>query len=73
MATTRIKSEIAGTIVKIEKKIGDHVEVDDVLALLECMKMEIPIVATSAGQILTLDIKEGESIGEGQLVATLTT
>ncbi len=73
MKTTTVESEIAGTIIKIEKQSGDEVDVDDIIALVECMKMEIPILAPTAGRIAIVGVKEGQTIGEGHAVATIET
>ena len=33
--------------------------------------MEIPVVAPSAGKLLELQVKEGDTVAEGQVVAIL--
>lgn len=40
--------------------------------ILESMKMEIPVEAESSGVVATLDVAEGDSVAEGQLLATIT-
>ena len=71
MAVVNVKSEIAGNVWKIQVKAGDRVEVDGEIMILESMKMEIPVLSPKAGVIRELKVNEGESIGEGQLVAVL--
>jgi biotin carboxyl carrier protein len=44
---------------------------DDVIIILESMKMEIPVVAPKAGKLTQLHIAEGDMIAEGQLIATM--
>jgi len=56
---------------KIEVKAGDRVAVDDAIMILESMKMEIPVLSPKAGTIKEIKVSEGETIGEGQLVAVL--
>jgi|TARA_R110002072_G_scaffold3759_5_gene26831 acetyl-CoA carboxylase biotin carboxyl carrier protein len=73
MADIKVESEITGTVWKIEKGIGDQVAEDDVIMILESMKMEIPVLAPESGRIKTLHIDEGANVSEGQLVATLET
>ena len=68
---TKITSEIAGQVWKVIAKQGDSVAVDDVIVILESMKMEIPVVAPKAGKLTQLHIAEGDMIAEGQLIATL--
>ena len=67
----QIKSEIAGSVWKITAAEGDALAVDDVIVILESMKMEIPIVAPQAGGLTKLHVSEGDMVAEGQLIATL--
>lgn len=71
MAEEKICSEITGTVWKIEVGIGDPVEEDDVMMILESMKMEIPVLAPSAGTVKAILIDEGVAIAEGQTIAIL--
>ena len=72
MSTEIIESEIAGTVWKIEVSPGDTVEEDDVLIILESMKMEIPVMATTDGTVAEIHVAEGEGVTEGQPLVTLT-
>jgi acetyl-CoA carboxylase biotin carboxyl carrier protein len=71
MATFEIRSEIAGKVARIEAQAGATVAADDTLLIIECMKMEIPVPAPSAGVLEALHVAEGEQVEEGQHVATL--
>ncbi|MBL4720917.1 MAG: acetyl-CoA carboxylase biotin carboxyl carrier protein subunit [Alphaproteobacteria bacterium] len=73
MAKEDIESEVTGTVWKIETKVGDKVKVDDVLMILESMKMEIPVLATEDGVIAEFLVEEEEPVTEGQVVAVLDT
>lgn len=73
MASIDINSEITGTIWKIEVKPGDSVGEDDILIIIESMKMEIPVLAPEAGTVAEIVVKEEEAIKEGQLLARLDT
>ncbi len=73
MAIVKIVSEIPGTVWKIESKVGDHVTDGDVVLILESMKMEIPVQATTAGVVLEILVAEGDFVGDGDAVATLET
>ena len=44
---TEVLSEVTGTVWKVEMSVGDTVE--DVILILESMKMEIPIEAPESG------------------------
>ena len=71
MAVVNVKSEIAGSVWKIQTKPGDRVEADGEIMILESMKMEIPVLSPKAGTIKEIRVSEGEAIDEGQLVAIL--
>jgi acetyl-CoA carboxylase biotin carboxyl carrier protein len=71
MADLRIKSEIAGSVWKIEVAIGDSVGEEDPLIILESMKMEIPLLAPRAGIVKEILVVEGEAIAEGHVAVVL--
>lgn len=68
MKAVPLKSEISGTVWKIEGAVGIEVETDDVLLILESMKMEIPILAPRKGRIVEFRVGEGDSVAEDQVV-----
>lgn len=61
-----VKSDIAANVWKIEVAVGDRVAADQSLAILESMKMEIPVEAPSAGLVAEILIAEGEAVAEDQ-------
>jgi len=71
MAELRVKSEIAGSVWKIEVTVGDDVTEDDPLIILESMKMEIPLLAPRAGTVKEILVAEGEAIAEGDVAVIL--
>jgi biotin carboxyl carrier protein len=71
MAETRVRSEIAGSVWKIEVAIGDKVAEDDPLIVLESMKMEIPLLAPRGGVVREILVAEGEPIAEGDVAVIL--
>ena len=56
----KIKTEIQAVIWKINVQIGQKVDVDDVLVILESMKMEIPIESKHSGIVKEILVKEGD-------------
>ena len=67
----QVKSEIAGSVWKIIAETGADMAADDIIIVLESMKMEIPVVAPKAGKLKDLHVAEGDMVSEGQLIATL--
>ena len=66
-----IKAHITGTVWKIEVKVGDQVDEGTVVAILESMKMEMPVESEDTGEVETIHITEGQPINEGDPVVTL--
>jgi len=71
MASTKVVSDIAGKVWKIEAAAGTNVAKDDAVLILESMKMEIPVNAPCAGTVVEIYFKEGEVVGEGEVVAII--
>jgi len=67
-----IEAPLPGLILKIVKNVGDRVEEDDVIMIVESMKMETEINAPSAGTIADLPLKEGSQIVAGDTLAVIT-
>jgi biotin carboxyl carrier protein len=66
---TEVKAELVGNLWKIVTEVGQQVEEDDTLMILESMKMEIPITTPVTGTIKDILVREGEVVQEGQTVA----
>jgi acetyl-CoA carboxylase biotin carboxyl carrier protein len=66
-----VKSEIYAIVRSIEVAEGQEVAADDVLMILESMKMEVPVVAPAAGRVRSLAVAEGASVDEDDLLVVL--
>ena len=71
MRDVKVLSDIAGSVWKIVAAVGERVEEDQVLLILESMKMEIPILAPEAGVLREISVSEGGAVAEGQVVAII--
>lgn len=71
MAEIKVETEITGKVWKIEVGIGDRLEADDAVMILESMKMEIPVLAPEAGTVKEILVREEDAVQEGQVVALL--
>jgi acetyl-CoA carboxylase biotin carboxyl carrier protein len=71
MADIRVRSEISGSVWKIEVRIGDRVAEEEPLMILESMKMEIPLLAPGAGVVKEIRFAEGDAIAEGDIAVIL--
>jgi len=68
---TEVEAQIPGNLLKIEKAVGDTVEEDDVIMIIESMKMEIPVEAPCGGTIAQICVAEGDRIEEGIVLAVI--
>ncbi len=66
-----LTAPIAGKVWKITVAVGDKVEVDDEVIILEALKMETPIFCDESGTVTELKVKEGDSVEEGDILAII--
>ena len=71
MARKEVKSEIAGKVWKIEASVGDSLEEEDPILILESMKMEIPVDAPSDCTLVEILVAKEDPVSEGQVVAII--
>lgn len=67
----KINSPMPGNIWKIIAKNGDKVEKNQVILILEAMKMENEIVAPEAGTIANILVKEGDKVNANQVIVEM--
>jgi acetyl-CoA carboxylase biotin carboxyl carrier protein len=71
VAQIEIKTEITGNVWKIVAQVGQAVDEDEPILILESMKMEIPVAAPEAGTVTEILVVEGATVSEGTVVARL--
>ncbi len=64
-----IRAEMVANVWKVVAAKGDSVDDGDTLVILESMKMEIPVLAESAGVVAEIAVNEGDVVQEGDLIA----
>ncbi|CAM4248990.1 acetyl-CoA carboxylase [Bacillus manliponensis] len=65
---TKVYATMAGNVWKIVVGVGDTVEEEQDVVILESMKMEIPIVAEEAGTVMKINVQEGDFVNEGDVL-----
>ena len=68
---SQVGSSIPGMVSKVSVKPGDEVAENQVLAVIEAMKMETSVVARMAGIVDQVLVKEGTSVKAGELLMTI--
>jgi acetyl-CoA carboxylase biotin carboxyl carrier protein len=67
-----VNAHITGTVWKITVQVGDAVSEGQTVAILESMKMEMPVESPAAGKVSAIVAKEGQPIEEGAPILELT-
>ena len=68
---SEVRAEMVANVWKVVVAEGDTVAAGDTLVVLESMKMEIPVLAESGGQVSALAVAEGDVVQEGDLIAQI--
>ena len=72
MKELEIKSEVTGTVWSIPAEVGEQLDEDDPIIMVESMKMEIPVCAPAQGTLTEIKVTKGDTVTTGQVVATFT-
>jgi acetyl-CoA carboxylase biotin carboxyl carrier protein len=68
---TQVRAEMTANVWQVSVEVGAVVAVGDTIAILESMKMEIPVEAPVAGTVTALHVKPADNIQEGDLIADI--
>ena len=66
-----VVAPMQGMILKVPVSVGDNVEIGDVLAVLEAMKMQNDIVATRAGTVREVYVAAGTAVSPRDPIALI--
>jgi len=67
----KVAAHITGTVVKIERTVGQTIAAGEALLVLESMKMEMPLEAPVAGTVREIRCAEGQAVSEGDILAVI--
>jgi acetyl-CoA carboxylase biotin carboxyl carrier protein len=73
MPEIKVTSDLNGMVQTLEKAPGEAVREGEALIILNCMKMEIPVLAPKSGTVKAILVEEGAVVAEGQTLATIET
>jgi biotin carboxyl carrier protein len=62
---------MVGKIISVSVKVGDRVKEDDQVAVLEAMKMEMPIVAPVTGTVKEIRVAPGQEVEAEAVIAVI--
>ncbi len=62
------RSPVAGVIVRCNAQVGQQIQPDDLLLVVEAMKMETNVTAPLAGTVKNIRVKPGDGVKVGQVL-----
>jgi len=68
---TEVRAEIAANVWQVPAEVGQDVAEGDTLAILESMKMEIPVESPVAGVVREVRVKPDDQVQEGDVIAVI--
>jgi glutaconyl-CoA decarboxylase len=63
-----VNAPMPGTILKVNKAVGDKVEAGEAVVVLEAMKMENDITSNKAGVLKSIAVNKGDTVAAGQFL-----
>ena len=68
-----ILAPLAGKIIQLNLEVGQTVEEDEEVLVIEAMKMETPVFAPCSGKVTEVKVKQGDAVEEDDVLAVLDT
>jgi len=68
---TPVNAPMVGKILRVEASVGDSIQEDDTIIVMEAMKMEIEIVAPESGTVSEIRVAAGDSVDPDTVVAVI--
>jgi biotin carboxyl carrier protein len=66
-----VVAEIAANVWQVPVEVGQPVATGDTIAILESMKMEIPVESPVAGTVAELRVAPEDQVNEGDVIAVI--
>jgi len=66
-----ITAPMGGKVLDVKVKLGDTVNEDDEVLIIEAMKMELPIVATGSGTVKEVKCNKGDTVEADAVLVVL--
>lgn len=68
---TEVRAEITASVWQVHVQVGQEVAEGETLAILESMKMEIPVESPVPGKVTEVRVKPEDQVTEGDVIAVI--
>jgi len=68
---TEVQAPLAGNIWNVLVEVGDEVEEDDEVLVIEALKMEHPVYAPCDGKVSDIKVKKGDTVEDDDVVMVI--
>lgn len=69
--STEVKAPMVGKVLAVKVEVGQKVEEDEEIFVLEAMKMEIPIASPATGTVAEIKVAAGQSVESDAVLAVI--
>jgi biotin carboxyl carrier protein len=66
-----ILAPLAGKVIQMHLEVGQTIEEDEEVLVIEAMKMETPVFAPCGGTVSAVKVKEGDQVEEDDVLAVI--
>lgn len=63
------RSPVAGVVIKVEVQPGQEIKANDLIMVLEAMKMETNVTAPASGKVKSVRVQAGDAVKTNQVLA----
>jgi biotin carboxyl carrier protein len=71
LMATEVNAPMVGKILSLVASVGDQVNEDDTIVIMEAMKMEIEIAAPESGTITAINVAPGDAVDPDTVIAVI--
>ena len=68
---TVVTAPMVGKVLSVAVNVGDKVQEDDTILVMEAMKMEVPIAAPASGVIKEIKVTAGDTVESDAVLAVI--
>ena len=66
-----VTASVPGNVYRVQVSVGDKIKENQTLIMLEAMKMETPVASPCDGEVVSIEVEQGQVVETGQLILTI--